>query len=189
MRSFLPYNFYVVSEDRFRNESLQYTFEHPKMFLFIPNTLQPFFRKHNIVFVTACHNIATVDTYYEGYAHACYYKSGGFPADSISIDDITLTLVCYRHPLALINHWQERNYAISNIHSGIFYISKDGFIPTLLITISYLPAREYAWVNKILPSAPVAKESPQPIYALSKTKTPFIIGHFTSTYKMGNYKN
>ena len=173
MRSFLPYNFYVISEDRFRNESLQYTFEHPRLFPFIPNTLQPFFRKHKIVFVTECHNIATVDTYYEGYAHACYYKSGGFPADSISIDDITLTLVCYRYPLALLNHLQERNYTISDIHSGIFHISKDGFIPTLLITISDLPVREYAWVNKLLPFASVTNVERPLIYALEDLKPAF----------------
>lgn len=165
MKLYYPHNFYIITEDLFRNESLQYSFAHPKIFLFVPSLLQAFFRKHNVVYVTACHGLATIDTYYESYAYACYCKSSGFPVDAIQIDEVTLTVVCYRYPSTLMKHLKKRGYSITNITSGLYYILKNGFIPTLLITIWDLPAREYAWITKIIPPKSIDNKQETIIYA------------------------
>lgn len=176
MRAFLSQNFYIITEDCFRNESLEYTFAHPQMLMSVPKTLQFFFRKNNIVFLTSCNTVAHIDTYYEGYAYACLYKSSGFPDDNISIDDITLTLICYRYPSALIRHLQERKYSIKKICSGLFDVHKDLMIPTMLICIPDLPVHEYAWITKLTPLAPQSASEQIPVYALNLYKPV----HFTN---------
>ena len=124
-------------------------------------------------FVTPCHTTATVDTYYKGLAYALLYKSSGFPVDSISINDVTLTLVCYGYPLILIQHLQKRKYTITEITSGIFNIQKESMVPTLLINIPELPAHENAWVTNIGPASPKISNECVPAYALDSLKPTF----------------
>ena len=173
MRLFYPDNFFIITEDHFRNESLEYIFEHPQMFFFIPSSLHFFFRKHNILFITPCHTTATIDTYYKGIAYALLYKSSGSPVDSISINDVTLTLVCYGYPLALVQHLQDRKYTITEITSGVFNIQKELMLPILLINIPELPAHEYAWVTNIGPAPPKISNECVPAYALDSLKPTF----------------
>ena len=83
------------------------------------------------------------------------------------------TLVCYGYPLALVQHFQDRKYTITEITSGVFNIQKELMLPILLINIPELPALEYAWVTNIGPASPKISYERVPAYALDLLKPTF----------------
>lgn len=114
-------------------------------------------------------NIANIDSYYEGYAWACFFKSNGFPDNNILIDEVTLSLICSSFPSTLVQYLTLRKYIITNLSSGLYRIDKEGFISTQIIVLDELPVYECVWLNTLLPLIG-SKEIFQPrIYAITNT--------------------
>lgn len=63
----------------------------------------------------------SVDDFYKVYGYACFYKSDVPNVDSISIEELTITLVSTSYPRKLIRHLREvRKYQIHRAERGIF---------------------------------------------------------------------
>lgn len=71
------------------------------------------FRKYNLVEYKSPTDYVSVDTFYKVYGYTCFYKADTDKADTISIDEITITLFGSRYPQKLIKHLKNvRGYAI-----------------------------------------------------------------------------
>ena len=66
------------------------------------------FRKYNIIEYKSPKDSLNVDDFYKVYGYACFYKSDVRTADSIPIEELTLTFACYRYPRELIRHLKDK---------------------------------------------------------------------------------
>lgn len=162
-------NFYIISNNESRDTTLFQRLNHPKRTLFIPKLFQGFFRHHNILLLKSLDNIANIDSYYEGYAWACFLKSNGFPDNTISIDEVTLSILCSSFPSTLVQYLTLRKYTITNLSSGVYRIDKDGFISTQIIVLDELPVHECVWLNTLLPLIVSKEMFPPRIYAITNS--------------------
>lgn len=81
------------------------------------------FRKYNLVEYKSPTDYVSVDTFYKVYGYACFYKADTDKADTISVDEITITLFGSRYPQKLIKHLKNvRGYSIEKQEDGIYYV-------------------------------------------------------------------
>lgn len=107
------------------------------------------FRTHNIVEYKSPTDYLSVDDFYKVYGYTCFYKADTAKADSIGIQDITITFVCHRYPRRLLRHLkEERGYEICNVEDGIYYITGDK-IPIQLILTQELSEDENLWLKSL----------------------------------------
>lgn len=107
------------------------------------------FRTHNIVEYKSPTDYLSVDDFYKVYGYTCFYKADTAKADSIGIQDITITFVCHRYPRRLLRHLkEERGYEIRNEEDGIYYIIGDK-IPIQLILTQKLSEDENLWLKSL----------------------------------------
>jgi len=112
------------------------------------------FRKHNIVEYKSPKDYLSVDDFYKVYGYACFYKADVEQADSIHVDEITLTFVCKGYPRKLIQHLTEvRGFEVELFEAGIYYIKGDVF-PIQLIVTSRLSKEENFWLKNLTDDLP-----------------------------------
>lgn len=110
------------------------------------------FRGHNLVEIKGYRDTLSVDKYYKALGYALFYKADGGKANSIDIEDITLTFICTYMPTKLLKH-MKRIWKIECMEKwkGIYYL--EGFvIPMQLIVASRLDKKEkYLLRNLLMP--------------------------------------
>lgn len=90
-----------------------------------------------------------VDDFYKVYGYACFYKADAEEANSIAIDDITISLVSKRYPRKVIEHLtEERGYKIRKEEEGIYYVEGDIFPIQILVT-SRLSKEKNLWLSSL----------------------------------------
>lgn len=107
------------------------------------------FRKHNIVEYKSPIDYLSVDDFYKVYGYACFYKADVTQADSIKVNEITLSFVCKGYPRKLIEHLTEvRGFHVEQFETGIYYIKGDIF-PIQLIVTSRLSKEHNFWLKNL----------------------------------------
>lgn len=107
------------------------------------------FRTYNIFEYKSPDDYLSTDDFYKVYGYCCFYKSDTIAADEIKIDELTITLVCYHYPRAMIRHLQEkREYLIEQQEAGIYYIMGD-IIPMQLIVVPELTDEKNLWLHSL----------------------------------------
>ena len=95
----------------------------------------------------------SIDDFYKVCAYACFYKSDTPRQNSIPITEITITFVCKRYPLKLIEHLKKVwAYHIEQKEEGIYYIYKGkdmGVIPVQIVVTSRLGQDENLWLRSL----------------------------------------
>ncbi len=107
------------------------------------------FRTHNVIEYKSPTDYLSVDDFYKVYGYACFYKSDVPNVDSISIEELTITLVSTSYPRKLIRHLREvRKYQIRKSGKGIYYVCGDQ-IPIQILVTSQLDPSENLWLRSL----------------------------------------
>ena len=107
------------------------------------------FREHNLVEYKGPDDYLSIDDFYKVYAYACFYKSDTTRANSIQINDITITLACHKYPRKLIRHLTlVKKLVVTKYEPGIYYIQGDT-LPMQLIITSQLPDETNLWLHNL----------------------------------------
>ena len=113
----------------------------------IRKNLGRIFKKHNIVEYKSPDDYLSIDDFYKVYGYTCFYKADTPSANTISIQDLTITFISHRYPQKLLRHLTtERNFKIQKIEKGIYYLLGD-FIPIQFIVTSKLSYKENLWLK------------------------------------------
>ena len=115
----------------------------------IKKNIGSIFRKYNLVEYKSPNDYISIDTFYKIYGYACFYKADTGGADTISIEDMTITLFGSRYPRALIKHLKEvRGYRVVKQEAGIYYVYGDR-IPIQILVGNELSPEENLWLRSL----------------------------------------
>ena len=107
------------------------------------------FRRHNIVEYKSPKDSLSVDDFYKVYGYACFYKSDVKTAESVDMDELTITFACHRYPAKLFRHLREkRKFQIRKVEEGIYYIIGD-YLPIQILLLNRLPEEENLWLRNL----------------------------------------
>ena len=107
------------------------------------------FRGNNVLEYKSPTDYMGVDDFYKVYGYACFYKADSEEANSIAIDDITISLVSKKYPRKVIEHLtKERGYKIRKEEEGIYYVEGDIFPIQILVT-SRLSKEKNLWLSSL----------------------------------------
>ena len=107
------------------------------------------FRGNNVLEYKSPTDNMGVDDFYKVYGYACFYKADSEEANSIAIDDITISLVSKKYPRKVIEHLtKERGYKIRKEEEGIYYVEGDIFPIQILVT-SRLSKEKNLWLSSL----------------------------------------
>lgn len=107
------------------------------------------FRKYNIIEYKSPDDYLAIDDFYKVCGYACFYKADVSRADSIPVDEITISLVCSKYPLKLMKHLtKDRKDIIKEADEGIYYITGDIF-PIQLIVTGRLSEDDNLWLRSL----------------------------------------
>lgn len=107
------------------------------------------FRKYNIIEYKSPKDSLNVDDFYKVYGYACFYKSDVRSADSIPMEELTLTFACHKYPRELIRHLTEkRKYQVRKTEEGIYYVIGD-YLPIQIILLNRLSEEENLWLRNL----------------------------------------
>lgn len=107
------------------------------------------FRRYNIVEYKSPKDSLSVDDFYKVYGYACFYKSDVKTAESVDMDELTITFACHRYPAKLFRHLREkRKFQIRKVEEGIYYIIGD-YLPIQILLLNRLPEKENLWLRNL----------------------------------------
>lgn len=107
------------------------------------------FRIHNIIEYKSPMDYLSIDDFYRVYGYACFYKADTGGADSIPIEELTISFVCKQYPQKLAFHLVEhRGCSIHWQEAGIYYVNGDK-IPIQIIITSQLSEQENLWLKSL----------------------------------------
>ena len=107
------------------------------------------FRGNNVLEYKSPTDYMGVDDFYKVYGYACFYKADSEEANSIAIDDITISLVSKKYPRKVIEHLtKERGYKIRKEEEGIYYVEGDIFPIQILVT-NRLSKEKNLWLSSL----------------------------------------
>ena len=107
------------------------------------------FRRYNIVEYKSPKDSLSVDDFYKVYGYACFYKSDVKTAESVDMDELTITFACHRYPAKLFRHLREkRKFQIRKVEEGIYYIIGD-YLPIQILLLNRLPEEENLWLRNL----------------------------------------
>lgn len=129
------------------------------------------FRKYNIIEYKSPTDYLSIDDYYKVYAYACLYKADAILQDSISIEEITISLICSKYPKKLIKHLREDlGYKVEQIENGIYYVEGDR-MPIQIILNHRLSKKENFWLGNLTDHLDNQKEIQKLIKEYGKYKS------------------
>ncbi len=115
----------------------------------IKKNIGQIFRKYNIVEYKSPGAYLNVDDFYKVYGYACFYKADSSNVDMIKAEDITITYVCEKRPIKLLNYLRiERKASIMKSAKGIYYI-EGLYIPVQLIVTKELSEKDNFWLRNL----------------------------------------
>ena len=107
------------------------------------------FRRYNIVEYKSPKDSLSVDDFYKVYGYACFYKSDVKTAESVDMDELTITFACHRYPAKLFRHLREkRKFQIRKVEEGIYYIIGD-YLPIQILLLNRLSEEENLWLRNL----------------------------------------
>ena len=107
------------------------------------------FKGNNVLEYKSPTDYMGIDDFYKVYGYACFYKADSEEANSIAIDDITISLVSKKYPRKVIEHLtKERGYKIRKEEEGIYYVEGDIFPIQILVT-NRLSKEKNLWLSSL----------------------------------------
>lgn len=105
------------------------------------------FRKYNIIEYKSPVDYLGIDDFYKVYGYLCFYKADTQEEDGISVEELTLSLMCTHYPRKLMEHLRKvRRYQIQKMDEGIYYILGD-MIPIQIVCLRELSEDENLWLK------------------------------------------
>ena len=96
------------------------------------------FRKYNIIEYKSPVDYLGIDDFYKAYTQE---------EDGISVEELTLSLMCTHYPRKLMEHLRKvRGYGIQKMDEGIYYILGD-MIPIQIVCLRELSEDENLWLK------------------------------------------
>ena len=107
------------------------------------------FRKHNIVEYKSPTDYLSIDDFYKVCGYACFYKADTPIVNSIRIEELTISLVCFRYPQKLLHHLtKDMNCTVRKAEKGIYYV-EGAPIPIQIIVTRKLSEAENLWLKSL----------------------------------------
>lgn len=116
----------------------------------IKNEIGHFFRGHNLMEYKSENDEMNIDTLFKTLGYGCLYKAYAKEVDSISEDDITLTLVRRRKPIKLFSYFEKRSIIIENKRKGIYLIRNRYIFPVQFVVLKELNEDTHVWLTSIM---------------------------------------
>ncbi|MCL2225096.1 MAG: hypothetical protein FWB96_09050 [Defluviitaleaceae bacterium] len=113
----------------------------------IKKNIAEVFRGHNIIEYKNPKESLSVSNYIKTIGYACLYQA----VESVDYKDITVTLVCTKHPESLLSDLCNDTYCRFRVlekHPGIFEVEGERF-PVQIIESKLLPHEENAWLSSL----------------------------------------
>ncbi len=90
-----------------------------------------------------------MDDFYKVYGYACFYKSDVKTAESVDMEELTITFACHKYPAKLFRHLREkRKFQIRKVEEGIYYIIGD-YLPIQILLLNRLSEEENLWLRNL----------------------------------------
>lgn len=115
----------------------------------ISNEIGEFFRGHNILEYKSPGSHLSIDTFFKTLAYSCLYKSYSDTTDSISADDITMSIIRESKPEGLFQYFKENSYQITNPYKGIYHIKGPFPFPSQIIATGELDKKTHTWLSAL----------------------------------------
>lgn len=129
------------------------------------------FRRYNIIEYKGPGDYLSIDDFYKVYGYACFYKSDTRSADSIKIQDLTITLASQGYPGKLINHLkQKRGYEVQCIEPGIYQVRGD-IIPIQILVTRRMSPEKNLWLRNLTDHIQSTEEAKKLLEEYKKHKT------------------
>lgn len=106
--------------------------------LVVDHIIGEFFRTYNIIEYKSPDDSMGLNELLKAYAYAYQYKTSETHVDDIKLEEITITMIRERYPRKLFKWLEDNNYNIVKKHNGVYYIVKDGMVPTQIIITNNL---------------------------------------------------
>jgi hypothetical protein len=108
------------------------------------------FRWHNIVEFKSIEESLSLSSFYKAVGYALIYQH----VANVSHKDITLTVICARHPRAVIYALsEEEHYRVEKIYPGVFEVY--GLpIPIRIVSARQLPPESNSWIANLRKDVP-----------------------------------
>lgn len=136
----------------------------------IEKNLGRIFHKYNIMEYKSPDDYLSVDDFYKVYGYCCFYKADTEKTDAISIEELTISLVCAGIPRKLWKHLRiQRGYEIKRVESGIYYVIGDK-IPIQIIVTKELSVEENLWLRNLTNKMEKAEDAEKMICEYRKHK-------------------
>ncbi len=115
----------------------------------ISNEIGEFFRGHNILEYKSPGSHLSIDTFFKTLAYSCLYKSYSDTTDSISADDITMSIIRESKPEGLFQYFKENSCQITNPYKGIYHIKGPFPFPSQIIATGELDKKTHTWLSAL----------------------------------------
>ena len=115
----------------------------------IKNEIGKFFRMHNLVEFKSPDDALNFNTFLKGIAYCLLYKNSEEKLEQISYHEITLSFIRERRPIQLLKRLEKEKFLVEEKYSGIYYISKEGFIPVQIVVGNRLNSENHIWLTSM----------------------------------------
>ncbi len=115
----------------------------------VKNEIGHIFRRHNLIEYKSPDDTLNYDVFLKGLAYALLYKTRETHIGDIPFSEMTLTFIRERMPVKLIKVLKNDHFCIEEKTQGIYYISKDNFIPIQLVVNRELSRENHIWLNSL----------------------------------------
>lgn len=114
----------------------------------VKSTIGHIFKKINIFEYKSTRDALNIDTFYKVMAYGCLYKSESREkADSVSADDITLSIVRASKPVKFFERLEKDRILVDSKWPGIDYLKGEKILfDTQIIVSDELDENEYIWL-------------------------------------------
>ena len=113
----------------------------------IENQIGKIFRAYIVIEYKSPDDGLTIDDYFKTMGYACLYKGLGETVNKIKADQITITLVRDIYPAEMINELRNMGLVITEVYSGIFYVTGNVQFTTQIIVTSKLDSELHMWLK------------------------------------------
>lgn len=114
----------------------------------IHNKIGKLFKGHNIIEYKSPDDKLNISTFYKSMAYACLYQSSPIHKNSITPNDITITLIRDSKPRNLIKTLTNLGFRVTEEEKGIYFVHNTLFETQIIVT-SLLDTADNNWLKSL----------------------------------------
>jgi hypothetical protein len=119
----------------------------------IKNEIGHIMRKYNVIEYKSPDDTMCIDDFYKTIGYACLYKGYGDYVDKIRTSELTVSLFSTSYPRELFKALETEGLKISEVYSGIYYVTGTLPFPVQVIVIKRLDKRLHSCLRILTNSA------------------------------------